>query len=95
MAFPILMYGSVPASGHDDSSAIPLDLVDRQWRALRSEGWTLTGLLIGAAPAAFDYFSAVLRHEERPRESCDAATTAAGLAPGDDAIEGERARDCE
>jgi peptidoglycan/xylan/chitin deacetylase (PgdA/CDA1 family) len=44
VAFPILMYGSVPASGHDDSSAIPLDLVDRQWRALRSEGWTLTGL---------------------------------------------------
>ncbi len=37
----------------------------------------------------------VLRHEQRMRESCDAATTAAGLAPGDDAVGSERARDCE
>jgi peptidoglycan/xylan/chitin deacetylase (PgdA/CDA1 family) len=44
VAFPILMYGSVPASGPGDPTAIPLDLVDRQWRALRAEGWTLTGL---------------------------------------------------
>jgi tetratricopeptide (TPR) repeat protein len=37
----------------------------------------------------------VLRREERMPESCDAATTAAGLAPGDDAIQSERGRDCE
>jgi tetratricopeptide (TPR) repeat protein len=37
----------------------------------------------------------VLRHEERKRESCDAATTAAGLAPENDAVESERGRDCE
>jgi hypothetical protein len=28
-------------------------------------GWTLTGTLIGAAPAAFDFLGAVLRNEER------------------------------
>jgi len=28
-------------------------------------GWTLTGLLIGAAPSAFDYLGSVLRNEER------------------------------
>lgn len=44
MAFPILMYGSVPAAGNGDPAAIPLDLLDRQWRALRAEGWTLAGL---------------------------------------------------
>ena len=44
MAFPILMYHSVPASGHGDDLAVPVDLLDRQWRALRAEGWTLTNL---------------------------------------------------
>jgi hypothetical protein len=32
---------------------------------LRLFGWTLTGLLIGAAPAGFDYLGAVMRNEER------------------------------
>jgi len=36
----------------------------------------------------------VLRHEQRQDESCAAAATGASLAPGDEAIEGERARDC-
>ena len=36
----------------------------------------------------------VLRHERRDAEACAAATTAANLAPGDEAIEGERVRDC-
>src|ERR1700749_178837 len=39
------MYGSGSASGHEGvGAAIPLDLVDRQWQALRAEGWVLTGL---------------------------------------------------
>jgi len=36
----------------------------------------------------------VLRHEQRVTEACEAVTTAASLAPGDEAIEGERMRDC-
>ncbi len=28
-------------------------------------GWMLTGLLIGAAPSAFDHLGAIMRHEER------------------------------
>jgi tetratricopeptide (TPR) repeat protein len=36
----------------------------------------------------------VLRHEQRSGEACAAATAAASLAPEDDAIEDERARDC-
>jgi hypothetical protein len=37
----------------------------------------------------------VLRHEQRGREACEAATTAAGLAQGDAAIDAERAKDCD
>ncbi len=32
---------------------------------VRIFGWMLTGLLIGAAPCAFDYLGAIMRHEER------------------------------
>src|SRR5262249_4746321 len=38
---------------------------DYQWSAVLVLGWTLTGLLIGAAPSAFDYLGAVLRNEDR------------------------------
>jgi hypothetical protein len=41
------------------------DLSGDKWALLLVLGWTLTGLLIGAAPAAFDFLSAVLRNEER------------------------------
>jgi hypothetical protein len=40
-------------------------LSDSKWDSLLVLGWTLTGLLIGVAPAAFDYLGAVLRNEER------------------------------
>jgi hypothetical protein len=40
-------------------------LSDNKWGSLLVLGWTLTGLLIGAAPAAFDCLAAVLRNEER------------------------------
>jgi hypothetical protein len=38
---------------------------DSKWGSLLVLGWVLTGLLIGAAPAAFDFLGAVLRNEER------------------------------
>jgi peptidoglycan/xylan/chitin deacetylase (PgdA/CDA1 family) len=41
---PVLMYHSVPASGDGGLLATPRPLVDRQWRALRANGWTLRGL---------------------------------------------------
>jgi hypothetical protein len=40
-------------------------LSDGRWPSLLIFGWTLTGLLIGAAPSAFDLLSAVVRNEER------------------------------
>jgi MFS family permease len=40
-------------------------LSDEKWSSMLVLGWTLTGLLIGAAPATFDFLGAVLRHEER------------------------------
>jgi hypothetical protein len=40
-------------------------LSDSKWPSLLVFGWTLTGLLIGMAPSAFDLLSAVLRNEER------------------------------
>jgi MFS family permease len=36
-----------------------------RWSALLIFGWTLTGLLVGAAPSAFDLLGAVLRNEDR------------------------------
>jgi hypothetical protein len=36
-----------------------------KWPALLVLGWVLTGLLVGMAPAAFDFLGAVLRNEER------------------------------
>jgi protein O-mannosyl-transferase len=45
-------------------------------------------------PRAWLNLGIVLRHEQRAPESCAASTTAAGLAPGDEAIEAERSRDC-
>lgn len=36
-----------------------------RWSALLVFGWTLTGLLIGAAPCLFDFLGAVMRNEER------------------------------
>ncbi len=36
-----------------------------QWEFWRVLGWVLTGVLVGAAPSAFDFLSAVLRNEER------------------------------
>lgn len=41
---PVLMYHSVPASGAGGRLAVPRPLVDRQWRALRNEGWAIRGL---------------------------------------------------
>jgi hypothetical protein len=38
---------------------------DGKWPSLLVFGWTLTGLLIGIAPSAFDFLAAVLRNEER------------------------------
>ncbi len=43
---------------------------------------------------AWQNLGIVLRHEQRSEEACAAATTAASLAPADDAIGDERARDC-
>jgi hypothetical protein len=43
---------------------------------------------------AWQNLGIVLRHEQREAESCAAATTAASLAPDDEAARGERARDC-
>ncbi len=51
---PVLMYHSVPASGTGDSLMVPRTLVDRQWRALRSEGWTMLGLTEALAVATAD-----------------------------------------
>jgi hypothetical protein len=36
-----------------------------RWSALLIFGWTLTGLLVGAAPSAFDLLGSVLRNEDR------------------------------
>ena len=44
MVLPVLMYHSVPASGHGDPLAVPRPLVHKQWRALIPEGWILRGL---------------------------------------------------
>jgi peptidoglycan/xylan/chitin deacetylase (PgdA/CDA1 family) len=41
---PVLMYHSAPASGPGSPLAVPRPLIDRQWRALRSDGWQLQGL---------------------------------------------------
>ena len=38
---------------------------DGKWPSLVVFGWTLTGVLIGAAPAAYDLLAAVLRNEDR------------------------------
>jgi hypothetical protein len=38
---------------------------DSKWSSLLVFGWTLTGLLIGAAPSMFDYLGAFLRKGER------------------------------
>jgi hypothetical protein len=40
-------------------------LSNEKWPILLIFGWTLTGLLIGAAPCLFDFLGAVLRNEER------------------------------
>jgi tetratricopeptide (TPR) repeat protein len=45
-------------------------------------------------PKAWFNLGIVLRHQQRGPESCEAETTAASLAPSDDAIERERERDC-
>jgi hypothetical protein len=36
-----------------------------QWSVFVIFGWTLTGVLIGAAPAIFDFLSALLRNQDR------------------------------
>jgi hypothetical protein len=36
-----------------------------KWPAFLVIGWTLTGLLIGAAPSAFDFLGVVMRNEDR------------------------------
>ena len=56
-ALSVLMYHSAPESGSGSLLAVPRDLIDRQWAALRSEGWILRGLtealaLSQADPAA-------------------------------------------
>jgi peptidoglycan/xylan/chitin deacetylase (PgdA/CDA1 family) len=42
--FPVLMYHSVPESDAGGRLTVPRQLVDRQWRALKTEGWMLRGL---------------------------------------------------
>jgi peptidoglycan/xylan/chitin deacetylase (PgdA/CDA1 family) len=54
---PVLMYHSAPEQGPGSRLAVPRRLIDRQWQALRSNGWTLRGLsealrLSRANPAA-------------------------------------------
>jgi len=54
---PVLMYHSAPESGPGSHLAVPRGLIDRQWHALGSDGWTLRGLtealaLSRADPAA-------------------------------------------
>lgn len=56
-ALPVLMYHSAPERGPGSRLAVPRPQIDRQWRALRSDGWTLRGLtealdLSRANPAA-------------------------------------------
>ena len=46
---------------------------DGKWQSFYIFGWTLTGLLIGMAPAAFDMLSAILRNEERHGDQTQAA----------------------
>jgi len=41
---PVLMYHSAPESGPGSHLAVPRRLIDRQWRALCSDGWILRGL---------------------------------------------------
>ena len=41
---PVLMYHSAPESGPGSRLAVPRRLIDRQWRALCSDGWILRGL---------------------------------------------------
>lgn len=41
---PVLMYHSAPESGPGSRLAVPRRLIDRQWRALRCDGWILRGL---------------------------------------------------
>jgi peptidoglycan/xylan/chitin deacetylase (PgdA/CDA1 family) len=38
------MYHGVPVDGPGDALAVPVRQVDRQWHALRSQGWDLVGL---------------------------------------------------
>jgi hypothetical protein len=42
-----------------------VNISDGKWPSLLVFGWTLTGVLIGMAPAAFDMLGAVLRNEEQ------------------------------
>ena len=56
-ALPVLMYHSAPESGPGSLLAVPRNLIDRQWAALRFDGWILRGLtealaLSQADPAA-------------------------------------------
>jgi peptidoglycan/xylan/chitin deacetylase (PgdA/CDA1 family) len=51
---PILMYHSVPASGSGNALAVPRRLVDRQWKALRNDGWVLRGLTEALALASIN-----------------------------------------
>ena len=50
------------------------------WHAISGRvvvsGWTLTGVLIGAAPATYDYLGAVLRNEDGRGERCGNCGTA-------------------
>src|ERR1700759_250153 len=41
---PVLMYHSSPESGPGSRLAVPQTLIDRQWRTLHSDGWTLRRL---------------------------------------------------
>ena len=52
---PVLMYHSVPVSGQGNPLAVPRQLVDRQWRALRADGWSLRGLTEALAIARADH----------------------------------------
>ena len=44
LVLPVLMYHSIPKETPGNTLAVPWALLDRQWRALRADGWTLRGL---------------------------------------------------
>jgi peptidoglycan/xylan/chitin deacetylase (PgdA/CDA1 family) len=57
---PVLMYHSAPASGPGSPLAVPRPLIDRQWRALHSDGWELRGLTDALGRARTDPYARIV-----------------------------------